>query len=324
MPTEFLQSVQMARETTWATVVTDSVKSMLCTKFALMPVLDGVVFKDIRASFQPGVIAAVRKIEGKGVSSYVCSYEDVNYLLEGLYGVLSPGGAGPYTRNGVGPTTSLTPRLFTLYHGDSVGTYKMQGSIITDVTFRCASNKEMTADANWVGQRITTATLAALSDRTVSPIMGDQAGTVAIDAWGGTIGTTTLSLTAWAYELKLVNEVRLKPYLGLLYPGAYEVQSLKPEKNVLKLSLEFNATSKAYVDEFIVGTLHQRQIRISHDNTANYRMRWDFAGTLLKMSSLFDYDNGTAKVDLEYQGTYNATLGNFLKYYNTNQLSALP
>lgn len=326
MGVQDLMSIQVGKETTWGTGVTDTAKLMGFKSFKLSPVLDALVLPEIRASLAPGFVGAIKGIGGAGEGEFHAFYEDLNYWLEACFGEVTPSGAGPYTRAGTAPlATSPTLRKHTVYHGDATGTYKLLGGLVSQLVLRGDSAGPLMGKVKLIGKSVTTGTLAALSDRTVNPIMGDHAGTIAIDAWGGTIGTTTLTLTAWAWELTINPVIALLRYFGSLSAGAHAVRAFKPEANTLKLSLEFNATSKAYVDELIAGTLHQRQIRIKHDNGSSLQFQLDFAGTATKPpSALYDYREGVASVDLEYQGTYNTALANWLKYQTKNSVSALP
>ena len=323
MSLQELESIQVGKETTWGTGVTDTAKLMQFKELSLQPIVNGEIFPDIRASLQPGFVAAVKSIEGAAKGSFNAVYEDINYLLESMFGNVTPSGAGPYTRNGVAPTTSIAPRIHTLFHGDATGTYKLLGALVNQLTLTGGSGAPLMGSVGFRGQRVIAGTLAALSDRTVNPIMGDQC-TVYVDAWGGTIGTTALSNMNYSFELAFKQNITLARYLGSLYPTNYFIRRMAPSDATLKLSLEFNATSKAYVDEVIVGTLHQRQIRVKYINGAPLLMQFDFAGVAEKFNSLWDYETGVAKVDMEYSGMYCPALANFFKYSNINSVSALP
>lgn len=325
MGVEALQGIQAGKQTLFGTAVTDTVKMMAFQKFRLNPIVDGQVLEDIRASLQPGFLQVVKAIEGAAAGDFFGTYEDINYALEAMFGEVTPTGAGPYTRNGQHALgTAPTLRKQTLYHGDATGTYRLTGAIGSTLALKFARNDVLKGSMQWKGQRITTGTLAALSDRTVNPIMGDQCK-VYVDAWGGTIGTTAIDDTAFSAELSFQNEIIWDRSFNSLYPVGYFLNKAKPDRCRLKLSLEFDAVSKAYVDEIIVGTAHQKQIRFDYNNGANLRARFDFAGVATKApSAIYDYENGLGKVDIEYQGMYNPTLANFFKYSTINSVSALP
>jgi hypothetical protein len=149
-------------------------------------------------------------------------------------------------------------------------------------------------------------------------------GAVYVDAFGGTVGGTAIPSTAWAFEYTLELNRVLKGYIGGLVPGDYAQPRWKA---MLKLSLEFNATSKVYLDAILAAApaLYQRLVRLDFDNTANRELRIDLAGTAAKAPEVFSDRDGVSSVDLELNATYDpGAYAGYTKVFSTSDVSALP
>lgn len=326
MSVKSILDVQVGKESTWGTSVAATARLMGIRNVTLKPLQDAGILPELRATLMPGYTGVVRSIEGAADLEFTAGYEDIEYYLEACFGEQTPSGGGPYVYAGGAPSTTPTLRKQTLYYGDSTGTYKLLGAIGSQLTLKGESHAELMGTVAFVGKNVTTGTLASLNDRTFTPIMGNQAA-LYMDAWGGTVGTTALTNIAYAFELsfKLGTEPLVRHFNGGLTPTSYAYRAPSPENCTLKLSLEFAATSKTEVDSIIGGTLNQKQFRIKYTTGSSQIAQFDFAGSLVKpVDSIFSERNGIAAVDLEYQGTYNSTLGNFFKWSITNSVSALP
>ncbi len=112
------------------------------------------------------------------------------------------------------------------------------------------------------------------------------------------------------------------PYLGALTPGGYKQPMWD---GTLKLSFEFNATSKAFLDALIAPTANapvQKQVRIKH-TSGTAIVQYDFCGTAINAPKVFTDQSGVASVDLELHGTYHTTVANWFKASITNSVATL-
>ena len=318
-----LLSVQVGKQSVFATAVSGTAKVMGVTDCSFEPINEAMVFNEIRGSLAPSYNAALTKIGAQGKLSMYGFYEDINYFMEGLLAVVTPGGAGPYTRTASAPLSAVSsPRIQTLIWGDGTNCYKATGMIVTKATIKGASNQPLMADFDWIAHDVSTGSLAALSDRSQNPAMAQHA-LLYVDAWGGTIGSTALSAIAWDFQLVIDSKRNLDWYLGSLSPGNYHE---KVWSGSLDLNLELQTTSKAYLDEIIGGSaVHQRQVRVKYTSDSNHISQFDFAGTALKAPKIFDYRDKVVGVKINYgEGTYNSGLANWFVWNNTCQVSALP
>ena len=323
MSVKDLLSIQVGKESTWGTSAAATAKLMGIESITLSPKVKGAVNADMRGSLGPGAIAYIQAMEGAGKLTTKVLYDDWPYWMDAIFGTATPTGAGPYVYTYTAPSTSApTSRMQTIYYGDATGTYKLVGALPSKISIKGESNKELTAAIDLIGKSVTAGSLAALSDRSVSPVMGNDL-TVFIDAWGGTVGTTAIDTTAYSFQLNLDTARAMQTYMGSLTPGAYKDKRFTFAKNTLKLSLEFNATSKAYLDSIIGGTLSQYQVRLKATTGTSAIWQMDFAGSALEAPELFTDKDGVCTLDLTLSATYNSTLGSWCTGSVTNSVSAL-
>lgn len=326
-----LIQVQAARQTVFGTPVTPmTVKLMMVDDFKTTPILDVKRFtNEMRGSMAPAHVAVLTKQAVQGQLKMTATYEDLPYLLEAIFGVATPSGAGPYVRTGAAPTTAVvaSPRMFTFTVGESVdGSYQVDGAVGTKLALSIKNAAEMMATLDFIGFKTESGgTLAALSDRTVTPIMASDLVPY-IDTWGGTIGSTAFAANVYSLDYTIDTKRDLRYYLGAITPGRYR----EPNKwdATLKMVMEFVAASpntKALLDAILAltpGTLFNKQVRAKATNGTNI-FQIDHAGVNEKAPDLWSYDNNVQTIDLNLAGQYNTTLGNFAAYSVTNSVAVL-
>lgn len=318
-----LDTIQAAKETVWGTSVVATAKLMGVEECTIESTGGAEILSELRGSLAPGFTARKTKAAGKASVKGFCTYEDINYYLESLLGDVTPSGAGPYIRAGAAPLTAAAAnRMMTLYDGQSSDVYKLLGSVCSKLTLSAKVGEAWKFAAEFIGKQKTTGTLAALSDRAVNVIDGADTS-LYIDAWGGTIGTTQINTLATAFELAIDMGNSVRFYLGSLFGGRYRQRKPEPSNTTLKLSLEFDATTKAYLDAFLTySAVLQHQVRLKSTTGANAIMQLDFAGTVVGEPTL-TRDDEVWSLDITYHGTYNTGLANWLKYSNTCSVAML-
>ena len=321
-----LQEFQIGKETTWGTPVAPTAKLMGVD-------IDGVTLqaineverlRDLRGSLAPAFLVVQKRIGATGRLPFsAVTYEDFPYILDSLFGVATPGGAGPFTRDYSAPlATQITPRYNTFVYGDGTDVYGMEGGLVSRVVVSGEEGGPWKAECDLIGEKVATDELESLSDRTVAVVMGDHTK-LYIDAVGGTIGATEIASTAFSFSLTVTPSRQLKRHLGNLYPAVgYDL----PWDAELSLSLEFTATTKAYLDSVIASSL-QHQVRIAATTGAGAaakELRFDLAGVIREPPVIFTDREGLCTLDLVYDAIYNSTLANYLKAYSENGVAALP
>lgn len=320
---------QLGTEATnaWGTSVAATVKLMKILSGKLQPQTPVRRNVDMRASLGPGYIDVLDSISGKAALGCVATYEDLPYWLDGLFGKASPSGTDPYVRAYTAPLTAVqTAQNYSLYSGDGTNVYKLLGALVTKIKLSGKAGEtdtEVKLDLEFDGKEVTTGALAELADRTVYPLLMSEAA-IYIDALGGTIGTTQVQTYLRAFELSLdLSENRRRWYEGSLKPGTHVEGAWKAESNTLKLTLDFGATSKAYVDAALAATT-AKLVRVKFTRDANHVQQLDFAGTIQNTPELMNEDGGVESMDLNLMGTVDAgAFANWFKASNTNQVATL-
>jgi len=265
--------------------------------------------------------AVVGSVGGEGSVKAWMSYEHIGYWLDNLFGQATPSGAGPYTRNYAAPgATAPTPRILSIVKGNSaVGAYQLVGGLLSSMTLRMELEEPLRLQGDLVGNKIAADTLEALSDVAVNPIMASQVASIKMDAWGGTMGTTTLTACqVRMMELMVQPDRALRPCFGSLTRDSYAERAWDGS---LKLSLEFDGTSKTDIDAIIGGTLTQKQVEINFaDSTRSLKLQ--FAGTVADDLELFGDDDGVVTAEFTLTRTYHTTFANWFKAVLVNGVAS--
>lgn len=320
-----LLQTQTGKESSWGTGVTPTARFMGLESFTINPGVESKGLPDQRGSLQPQHHSEVARIAPGFSFESQLNYEDVNYWLEGMVGEITPTGSDPYTRTGAAPAgTQVTPRSQTIVHGGPNGAYGLVGAIPTELAISLATAMEGRISGSGIAKNRQDDALESLSDRTVTPVMGDHV-TIYMDAWGGTIGSTELAALVFAAELSLSANRELSHRLSALTAGSWAGPKWSGS---MKLTCEFDATTvNTLMDEFMAASPtapFQKQVRLECVLDANHQLTLDFAGFSEGSPEAFGETDGIVSVEFNLVGEYNAALGNFFEYENINQVSALP
>lgn len=321
-----LQQIQYGKETVWGTSVAATAKAMDTLDIKIKGGVKSKVITTRAGSLGSGHLAFLESVRPTGSYKGVATYEDMLYWIESLFGIATPGGGPNYTRAYTAPTTAVpaSPRLMSLYYGNTNdGVYKMLGTRATKFALSFASNKEVEYSVDFVGKSVATGTLAALSDRAVNVIGGNDL-TIYLDTWAGTMGSSAFATTAYEGTLEIDTKRATLPYLGGIGPGVVS----EPEWDAtLKLRMEFNATSKALYEAMLnagAGALFQKQVQLKFTTGASAIFQIGFAGSSEELPEIYDERDGMCAVEFALTRQYHTTFANWCKVDSTNAVSALP
>lgn len=312
----------VGRESAWGTPAVDTARLMGLTDLSINPEVAVRVIGLSRGGYAPGSAAAITDISAAASLSQELTYEDLHVWLEGLRGNMAPSGAGPYVRDYNAPTaTAPSPISHSIYYGDGVlAPYRIFGALPNSMTISGSVGEVVTVSGDWRGKGVDVAAgLAALSDRAVNTVMFHHLTGVFVDAWAGTIGTTALANSLYGFELAVTAEKPTRRYAGQTTAGVFNHRKWA---GTLRLDIDFNSTTKAMLDAIVGATSPvMRQIRLSFTDGTRI-LRIDFAGTVTEAPSIFEDDDDVAVIPLTFQGTYNSTMGNWLKIQTTTGITA--
>lgn len=316
--------LQAGKQSVFATGVTPTVALRGITGFKVKPEQELKVLNDLQLNLAGGDTAVIASNGGTASLDGWATYEDLAYWFDSLFGEATPGGSPGYSRAYAAPiTTQPTPRIQTLMHGDAtVGAYQLIGAIVNDLTFKVEVKKEATFNTNLIGNSVAAGTLAgALTTRTVTPIMAGDIQTLFLDAWAGTMGTTALTKCFLRYlELNVKANRSTRYCVGNLAAQDYVT---RPWDGTLKLRLEWNATSKAVIDEMVGGAAAKRQFEANFSGGTNKTLKLQFAGSIMESPDIFEDDDGVVSASFTLKNTYQGTFANWFKATLVNAVSAL-
>lgn len=314
---------QIGKETAWGTSATATARLMgINENVELEPGDEFRALPEQRGSMAGAFNTITVKRDGSIPVGGQVLYEDMPYWFDMLFGTATPTGIGPYVYSYAAPLgTAPTPRSSTIYKGNGSDVYKLLGAVAGGLTISGKTGEELKFECPLLGKQVLTGALASLSDRAVNIAQADHVA-LYIDTEAGTMGGTVVDTTFFSFELALDAGRAGKFGLGALTPKAIRESRFS---GTLKLSLEFDATSKALVDAMLnTGGPIKKQVRILSTLDANHKVQLDFAGFCPKPPMLFTDSDNVVSVDFEFESLYNSTLGNWFEAEVTNQVSALP
>lgn len=316
-----LDQVQLGTEGTWATSATATGKLGLISDCTIEPDINVETLPDVRGSLAPGFVDVLNYHRGAASLSGTPSYEDLPYALDSLFMTATPGSGPTYTRSYNGQTTAAPTRTsYTLYKGQSGKVQKLLGAMFSEYSLKIESNKAWAFSSKLLGQSVADGSLAALSDRTQTPIHANQT-TFYLDAVGGTIGTTAVTTLWFAADLSIKNGMGLVSKIGALSPSTY---SDGRAEATLKIKCDVDATTAGYLTSILGTSLLQKQIRIKATTGSTQVAQFDFAGTFISAPKINTDQDGVSTFEFDLRALYNSTLGNWMKALATNSISTMP
>lgn len=321
-----LMEWQLGVQSAFETGVTATRKLMgISSDSVLKPSVESTAVQEQRGSLQSLYNVTVDKVGAEATLAGAMTYEQFGYILDSLLGTATPSGVGPYTRDYIAPVTKPTSKMLTLFHGSSLDTKKMIGAVANELTITAEANKVTTFEANFIGHSVVDGALAALSDSTVQVAHANQM-TMFIDPYGGTIGSTALVPTMFKAEVTMNMNKFTRYGLGAKTPYGHNQNQMEADGNQLKLSIELDTASIAWLDSILTATGYapwRPLVRLKWAVDANYSLQLDWAGFCPEAPEVFTDSDGVSQVEFTLNGLYNSTLGSFCKWTLINQTASL-
>lgn len=315
-----LDQTQLGQETVWGTPVTATSKLGLISSCEIEPEIDVETIKDIRGSFAPAFVSVLNSHMGSATISGVPSYDDLPYILDSLLMTATPGAATTYARNYTAQLDSVPTRTkYTLIKGQTGKVQKLEGAIFNELTLKIESNKPWSFTGKLLGQAVSDGSLAALSDRTQTPIHANVTN-IFVDAVGGTIGSTQIVGNWFSVELSIKDVISRVSAISSLSPTTYVDTS--PSAS-LKFTVDVDTETAGYLTSALGTSPLQKQVRIKATTGSSQIAQFDFGGVFTKAPKVNGDKDGVATLDFEMDAIYNAALGNYIKASVTNSIATM-
>lgn len=323
-----LNVLQSGQQTAFgAANATATAKQQTVTAFKPSAELMARIIDQHYGSLAPGYNTVLDGYKAAGTfETEAASYEDVNYWLGALFSFATPTGVGPYVRAYAAPTTAaVTPKFLTLQYGQTGLITQLNDCSVGSLVLSGESNGTLQCGGSLLASKMAVGSLQALADRTGQTVMMGSHGSLYIDAWAGTVGTTAIAASAFAWELTVNSNREYRGYLGDLAPTAWQDNAWSGQ---LKLSLEVNATTSPYITDIIAATntILQKQVQIKYtvgSAGTERTLKISFAGQSLQAPEIFTDRNGVTAFDLVLEGVYNSTMANWLKVDSTSNTAVM-
>jgi hypothetical protein len=246
------------------------------------------------------------------------TFEDINYWLDSLFSeATSSGSAAPFTREYAAPlSANPSPAFMSLWWGQNGIFSRQKDASVATFKMTASDNSGVNTSVSLVGGQVEKVTdPPALTVRTGQKEMTGCNTAVFVDAWTGTMGTTAITLTAFAYELTVNSNRQTRGFLG-----ACDAAAIRDARwdGQLKISMEVNNTSIPFIAEMLgaPNKMLEKQIQIKHFDGTGANLREtvvQFCGRTKQPPKLFTDRDGVVAIDLVFDGAYNPTFGNWLK-----------
>ena len=298
------------------------------SSFKLRPEFETRALDQLRGTLAPTHQTTLdRYLSSATAETSDTDFEELNYWLEMLFGTVTPvGSSAPFTRKYSAPVTNApNPRAATLQWGQSGYVWQMQDATVTSLTMSGAVNTGVSAGASLMGGLVKRGALQVLADVTNGTRLSGCMSSVAIETWAGST-FTPLASSAFSWELSINANRTYHSYLGECSPSKLSDDRWKGQ---LKLSMELNAATAAYLDEILgdaASRIIEKQVRIIYSTgtgTTLRSMQIDFAGHSMQAPEHFQDKDGLVTYDLVLDGVYNPTVGNWLSIETKSALQTL-
>ena len=331
MPATVLKLIQLGDENTWGTA-TKATAKVMGVSAADASQKDEVESTGDLGNSMPSVASVLKKTSADMTLTQRCNYQDIVYWLHGLFGVVAASAAAnttfAYKYTAPAGTLAVVGKSYTIEIGEPAAAgYEIDGAVVSELTLKGDADSGLwTCDVAFLGKTLATGTMTpSLAIRSVD-VCRFADTTCYIDPAAGPVGTTAISATLISAELKVGPGRHLKAFNGAVTPQAFGDDRWTGD---LTLVLEFNATSKAYVDAMIAPAAIQKLIRLKATQGATTLVRTmqiDFSGTIVEGVKLFDDRDGNMTVSLKFNGVYSSTAAmlSWLKFHIVNELSVMP
>ena len=316
-----LDQIQLGQETpTWGTSAAATSKLGLISDCSIDPEVDVEVLPDIRGSLAPGFVPVLNSHKANASLNGECSYDDLPYMLDSLLQVSTPGAATTYTRDYLGQLlTAPTRRWYTLYKGSAGKVQKMTGGVVNELGIKIDANKAWTYSAKLIGKAALDGALAALSDRSQTPIHANVT-TMYIDLVGGTIGATLVTSILFSADISIKNGAELYAGVSSLTPLGY-VDG--PAEASVKVKMAVDADTAGYLTAVLGTSPLQKLIRFKATTGAAQIAQLDFGALLMGSPKINTDQDGVTTFEFEFNAIYNAALGNWMKASVTNSIATM-
>lgn len=326
MPAINMRRIQIGRQTAFATPVAATVLMRGVTDASFDLINQSSVVEEIGFAAGSTIVPASYRM-AEGSLTFVPSYQDVRYVLQGVFGApVTTGSADPFTHTWAAPalTALPAPQIYTVEYGTTGAEYRAVGTLIGEFTLTSTAGESVSCEASLVAREIqANAMTTGLSPRAVDALSHVHAG-LWIDPQTSAYGTTAFTASLIRAEWMVNTGRHMKLFAGSRNPQDWGDARWE---STVTLELEYTTSPavKALVDSLLSNEI-LRRIRLRWQLSASRSLTVDFFGTLVENPSLFGDRDGNMTVELVFSATVDTVSGvdRWVRVELLNNENALP
>lgn len=325
MPAINLRRIQIGKQTTFATPVAATALLRGVTDASAEIVNNAEVVQELGFVTGSTIVPGSTRTATMDIT-FVPSYQDIRYVLQGVFGAPSTTGSNdPFTHtwDGVAVEALPTPQIYTIEYGMAGAEYRMVGGIVREFTLTTRAGEMTQCDVSLIGHSLQTTTLTNVSfGARANDALSHVNASLTIDPPANPYGTTSFSNAFISAEWMVNTNRHVKHFGGSVTPADWGDGRWE---STLTLELEYTSAVKALVDSLLSGNV-LRRIRVQWQASPQRNLTIEFFGTLVENPSLFGDRDGNATVELSFAATIDrvGTTDRWLRVVLLNNEQNLP
>jgi len=231
-------------------------------------------------------------------------YEQLHYLLEMIFGEVTPSGTGPFTRTYTAPVYStVSPAFYTIGRGQSQLYYTYDSCAISSATFKYDSDSGFAATLDILAKNENVGTYTIITRPYGLTPIPVKSATLYVDNPASAFGTTQLAGVLRSAE------ITVNPGLHYKYlPGDINAQGYGQGKwqVSIKVTFEMKSTIKALYDEVLTTPpdVPFKNVRVAFDKDANNMLHFDLASVMKVDGDVWTDADGNVTLDMVFDGAF--------------------
>lgn len=261
-----LIKVQLGKETTYGTKVAATRMLGIVTEFKFDNGKTTKAYKSL-GSRAGATHVALNSMKPKFTIKFIVTWEELPYFLQGMYGVATPTGVGPYVRKYFAPKSDdeLVSHTIEYVNGTNIN-YAILGATFSKMSVKWASGDALECTIEGIAKTQVECTMTSLTQTEVTPISANDVK-IFMDEITEAIGTTEIENTWMGTEIKLDLSREGRQYCGSVNPSA--VISKGDVKEDIDIDLELNDSTMDLFADMMSSSVPVKLIRFSFENGTN-------------------------------------------------------
>lgn len=321
MPAYHLRTFYLGKQSAWDSSATATAR------------LEGVTDGNVTVNIQDEVIETIgwnvgnitkQQLRESEISlSLVATYEQILYILHGLFGPVTPTGSqSPYTWTYKVPrANTVIPQFYTVRYGIEPYIYKLNNCFVSEVSLKGevknALELEVTMLCPYSPEVSVVGTIPVTN---VNAIHVREAEFYLSNVTTNPFSTSPVEATLKSFEININPNRHIKRFIGndsFFGDGRWEITG--------SLVVEFNTTSKAIIDD-VLNNLTVRNLGLRFISSADTNKQVSIIMPFIINDSfeLFSDADGNATVELSVEAKYNQLFDTALQIEVLTDTNTLP